>query len=311
MNLKQLRSFLAIAETGSVTRAAELLHVVQPALSRQLRLLEEDLGTPLFERNQRGMELTDTGQMLVERARRALRELDQAKAEIVATPGTVAGMVAIGLLPSTSTLLAGPLVGSLKKKYPHLAVRLTMGFAGHLQQWLENGEIDVALLYEPRPSAVLDVQPLLDETLFLVGPPSAGLRLDHPVALRDIASTPLILPNPPHGMCMLLEHACAVAGVSLSVAAETNSMSIQKDLVSYGIGFTILPSVAIFDDVARGILSAAPITAPDLSRRIVRALPMMRRSSLAVRCAASELSTLIEDIIDHNGWPGAKWLGAE
>lgn len=308
MDLKQLRSFLIIAETGSMTRAAELMHLVQPALSRQLKALEEDLGSSLFERNRRGMQLTAAGQILVERARRALRELDQAKAEIVPTPGTVAGAVTIGILPSTSTLIAGPLVSSLKQKYPRLAVRICVGFAGHLQPWLENGEVDVALLYEPKPSAALEVQPLLDETLYLVGPPSAGLRRDRSVTLRDIASLPLILPNPPHGLCMLLEHACAVAGVRLSIATETNSMSTQKDLVEYGIGFTILPSVAIFEDVARGVLSAAPITAPDLSRRIVRALPMMRRSSLAVQCAASELSIQIKDIIDRGGWPGAKWL---
>lgn len=309
MDLKQLRALLAIAETGSVTRAAQLLHVVQPALSRQLRLLEDELGTALFDRTRHGMHLTDAGQVLVEHARRALRELDRARAEVVA-PDTVTGTAAIGLLPSTSALLAGPLVRSLQARFPDLKARLTTGFAGHLQQWLENGEIDLALLYEPKPSALLDVQPLLDEKLYLVGPMSAGFRFDKAVALSDVASVKLIMPNPPHGLSMILEHACAVAGVRLNVVTETNSMQIQKELVAHGIGFTILPSAAIFDDVASERLSAAPITAPDLSRRIVLALPTTRRASIAVRSVANELRSLIEGIINRNGWPGARWLAS-
>lgn len=307
MDLKQLRTLIAIAETSSVTRAALLLNVVQPALSRQLRLLEEELGTPMFERTRHGMHLTEAGQTLVDHARRALRELDHARTQVV-TPGIIAGPIAIGLLPSTCTLLSGALVGSLRTKHPGLNVRLTTGFAGHLQQWLESGEIDLALLYELKPSTLLDVQPLLDETLYLVGPASAGLRFDKPIPLSDVASTPLIMPNPPHGLSMILEHACAVSNVRLTVVTETNSMQIQKELVSHELGFTILPGVAIFDDIANKRLSAAPLTAPDLSRRIVLALPMTRRTSIAVRSVANELRTLIEGIIARGDWPGARWL---
>ena len=308
MDLKQLRAIIAIAETGSVTRAAQTLHVVQPALSRQLRLLEKELGAPLFERTRHGMHLTDAGQTLVDHARRAMRELDRARAEVVA-PGTVSGSVAIGLLPSTSALLSGKLIESLRAKYPDLNVRLTIGFAGHLQQWLESGEIDLALLYALKPSTLLDVQPLVDEVLYLVGPTNAGLRFDKSISMSDVASSPLIMPSSPHGLSKLLEHACAVAGVRLTVVTETNSMQVQKELVSHGLGFTILPSVAIFDDVANRRLSAAPITAPDLSRRIVLALPMPRRASITVRSVANELCTLIQDIISRGGWPGARWLG--
>ena len=116
MDLKQLRALLAIAETGSVTRAAEMLHIVQPAVSRQLRLLEEEMGTTLFDRGQRGMELTAAGEMLVVHAGRVLSELDMAKAEIVPDPGAVIGSVTIGFLPSTADLLAAPLVRQLKQK---------------------------------------------------------------------------------------------------------------------------------------------------------------------------------------------------
>lgn len=310
LDIKQLRALLVIAETGSVSRAAEILHIVQPAVSRQLRLLEEDLGTVLFSRGRRGMELTDSGQLLIEHARRALRELDQAKAEISPKPGVVTGIVTIGLLPSTSDLLAAPLITALKQQYPKLMVRISVGYAGYLQKWLENGEVDVALLYDPKPSSLLEVEPLLDEALYLVGLPDAGLSQSCPVPLHDLERRALVLPSQPHGLRLLVDHACAVAGIRLSIVAETNAMSIQKNLVRNGLGFTVLPSVAIFEDVAHGRLCAAPITAPDLRRRIVLALPITRRSSVAVRCAVSELRRQIMALVNQNCWPGAHWLAA-
>jgi LysR family nitrogen assimilation transcriptional regulator len=311
LDIKQLRTFLAIAGCGSITRASELLHTVQPALSRQLRMLEEDLGTALFERGARGMVLTDAGLILVDRARRALQELDQAEAEIVAAPQSVSGTVSIGLLPSVSERLSGPLVASLKRQYPGLSVRLMIGYAGYLQQWLENGEVDVALLYFIKPLPSLQSTPLVDEKLYVVGLPSAGLRTDVPVKLNDLKSLPFIMPSNSYGLRLLLDNACAVAGMQLNIVAETNSMAGQSHLVEHGVGYTVLPGGAVFDDVARGRLSAAPITAPDLSRRIVLAQSLTHSSSLAVRRTVIELRSLIRELIESDGWPSATWIDTE
>lgn len=309
MDVKQLRALLAIAETGSVTRAAELLHIVQPAVSRQLRLLEEDMGTMLFERGRRGMDLTEAGHILASHARRALHELDQAKAQIIPAPGTVSGAVTIGLLPSTGDLLAAALVSGLKRQYPQLTVNISVGYAGYLQQWLEDGEVDAALLYDPKPSSLLEVQPLLDETLYLVGLPASQPTADKVIALQEIAGLPLILPGQPHGLRLLLDRACAGSNIHLNVAAETNAMSIQKNLVVSGLGYTILPGVAIVDDLAAGRLRAWAIARPSLQRKIVLALPLTRRSSIALRCAVTELLALMQARVAKGEWPGATWLG--
>ena len=114
MDFKQLRALLTIADTGSVTRAAELLNIVQPAVSRQLRLLEEDVGTALFERGRNRMELTESGRILVEYARRAPHNLDRARAEITPQPGEVAGIVTIGLVPSLVNLLTSPVMATVE-----------------------------------------------------------------------------------------------------------------------------------------------------------------------------------------------------
>src|SRR6266496_4125191 len=118
MDFKQLRAFLTVADTGNVTRAAELLNLVQPAVSRQLHLLEEDIGAALFERERHGMVLTVAGKALLVYARRAMLELDRARAEIGGAVDGIAGLVTVGLLPSTCDLISSALVGAVAADYP-------------------------------------------------------------------------------------------------------------------------------------------------------------------------------------------------
>lgn len=307
MDIKQLRALVTIAETGSVTKAATLLHIVQPAVSRQLRLLEEDVGTALFSRGRYGMELTGSGEIFVEYARRALAELDRARSEVQPT-GDVAGVVTIGLLPSTCDLLASELVAAVAREHPAIRLRISMGYTGHLQNWLDLGEVDAALLYDPKSSPALQVQPLLEERLWVVGRPEMGFQPNASIDLQQVASEPMILPNAPHGIRSLVEQTCATAGINLSIVAETNAMSVQKGLVLGGLGITILPSIAIMDDVARGLLSAAPLSNPNLQRTIVLALPNTRRVPVAVRCVVELLVTQMSDAVRRGKWTTAQWL---
>ena len=120
--MKQLKALVTVVETGSVTRAGELLHLVQPAVTRQIRSLERELGVALFERTRHGMRPTAAGLSLAERARRALTELDRARAELAPVPG-VAGLVTVGLLESTAELLAEPLVTAVRREHPGIELR--------------------------------------------------------------------------------------------------------------------------------------------------------------------------------------------
>lgn len=308
MDIRQLRALLAVAETGSATKAAELLHIVQPAVTRHIQLLEEEFGVTLFTRGRHGMELTDAGKVVVEHGRRALRELDQAKAEVRPIPGMVSGTASIGLLASTADLLATDFVGRLKQKHPHIDIRISVGYGAHMQQWLEAGEVDVALLYEDKPSLSLQTETLLEEKLFLVGSPDAGLNPKKPRKLATLHSVPLILPSPPHRLRSLVEHAFAVAKISFVTAAETNSLSVQKALAMKGFGYTVLPSCAITADVAQGLLSATPIAAPEIGRRIVLAHAASRRLSSAVVVAGVELVEFMKELVEEGAWPTATWL---
>ncbi|WP_233887991.1 LysR family transcriptional regulator [Paraburkholderia flagellata] len=308
MDIKQLRALLAVAETGSVTRAAETLHIVQPAVSRQLKLLEEDIGTPMFERGRYGMELTEAGDILVEHARRALQELDRARAEIQPDDAQISGDVTIGLLPSTSSLLSGPLVSAVRDRYPGIRLTIAVGYAGHLQKWLETGEVDAALLYNPKTTPTIQVQVLLEETLCLIAPPSNDRDTSLSMSFSDLAGQPMVMTSAPHGIRSLLEQACRDAGISFEVVAETNSMDVQKTLVAHGHGFTILPAIAVVDDVSRGQLRTVQLHDPKLQRRIVLALPNARRIPISVRCTTAVLIAEMKNAVDRGAWPSAQWL---
>lgn len=309
MDFKQLRAFLTVADTGNVTRAAELLNLVQPAVSRQLRLLEEDLGTELFERERHGMVLNEHGKALLVYARRVMLELDRARAEIGSTrAGEVGGLVTVGLLPSTSDLLATALVSQVRERYPRIRVRIAMGYAGTLQQWIESGDIDIALLYGTERLPNVEARALLEEALWVVGPPSARLKASKPVPLAQLAGKPLVLPSGPHGIRTLVEHACVVAKVQLSIAAETNAMSIQKSLVLGGHGWTILPPIACAEELARREVSAAPLSDPTIQRTIVLALPARRTIGRHVRVTADLLAGCAKRAVQEGRWPEARWL---
>ena len=311
MDFKQLRALLIVAETGSVTRAAELLNLVQPAVSRQLRMLEEDVGAVLFRRGRQGMELTEAGRTLVEYARRALDQLDRARAELKPDDGLLGGIVSVGLLPSVCDLLSSRLVKAVGQEQPGIRIRIVMGYAGHLQQWLSSGEVDLALLYDPAPSPDLMVRPLLEESLWVVGLKDSGLDPQTPVHIADLANHPLILPGASHGLRSLVEHACAAQSVRLSVVAETNSMSVQKSLVLGGHGWTILPSIAIVDDVESGKLAAAPFSEPPLQRKIVLATPAKLKKTAPTTCVEAALVACMNQSVQRGEWPATRWLDAQ
>lgn len=309
MDFKQLRAFITVVDTGSVSRAAVLLNLVQPAVSRQLKMLETDLGVTLFERGRKGMQLTASGQTLAEHARRVLSEIERAREDVKPTRAGLHGTVTVGVLPSTADLLASALVGAVADRHPGILLRISMGYAGHLRQWVEQGEVDVGLLYEPHRLAEDRTQPLVEEALWVVGLPTTALDFDAPISLHDVARHPLILPNAPHGLRTLVDHASASTGIRLNVVAETNAMGVQKALVIGGLGITILPASAVAEDVARRALVAAPLTEPVLTRRIVIATPPHRLPSPTVQAVKTVLEECMRLAVQRGDWPAARWLG--
>jgi len=306
VDLKQLKALVTVAEVGSVTRAAELLHLVQPAVTRQIRSLEDELGVALFERTPHGMRPTPAGVRLADRARRVLTELDRARAELTPAPDAVAGLVSVGLLESTADLIAGPLAAAVLRDHPGIELRVQTAYSGHLQQWLDDGDLDLSLLYNLTRAPSLNVRPLVRERLWAVAPPSAGLRAGRPVPLASVAGHPLVMPSPGHALRVLIDRAVAQAQAEVRVTVQTNSISLQKEFVRAGHGWTILPGVGIAADVAAGVFSAAPLAAPEVWRSIAIGTPRAGRASRAVETVAVELIRQVRAAVRAGRWPSAQ-----
>jgi DNA-binding transcriptional LysR family regulator len=306
MDLKQLKALVTVAEVGSVTRAAQLLHLVQPAVTRQIRTLEDELSVLLFERTRQGMVLTPAGEVLVDRARRALLELERATAQIRPEPGHVTGIVAVGVLESLADLIPAALATAVRERHPGIELRILAGYSGYLQQWLDEGDVDLALLYNLADTPSLAVIPMLEERLWAVAPPDAGLQPEKPVAWEHLLAHPLVLPISGHGLRALIDQARSAISVTPDIAIETNSMRLQKQLVLAGYGWTVLPAAGVASDVASGVLSGAPLVEPDSSRSVVLGLPRATRTPAPVEAVAAELTRLVRRLVLSQAWPSAK-----
>lgn len=308
MDFRQLKALLAIADTGSMTKAAEMLNIVQPAVSRQLKLLEEDVGAVLFERHRLGMQLTPDGEILAAYARRVLQELERARSEIRPGQHALQGKVSVGLLPSTAERLACTLVSRCAQEFPGIRLQFLVGYAGHMQTWLEQGETDLALLYYPHPSALLHLTPVLEEQLWVAAPPDSRLNADQPLPLRALANKPLILPAATHGIRNLVDHLAAASQLSLNIIAETNALDIQKALVRAGHGWTILPPIAFYEEMRLQTLRGAPLSDAGLQRTLGIGQSAVRRTPPAVACVRQLLMESLFQLAGEENWVSSHWI---
>ncbi len=301
MELSQLRTLIHVAELGSLSKAADRLHIAQPALSRQVRLLEEELGVRLFDRHGRGMVVTERGRAVLAHATRVMRELDEIRAEVSEGEPPLAGHVSIGLPPTVSDIISVPLVGAFHA-HPNAVPRLISAYTGHLLDWLHRGEIDLAVLYDPHSARSLRSRPLLVEHLHVVGPSSAGLCTSRAVPFRDLEGKPLLLPSARHGLRGIVERCAAESGIALNVVAEADAFGTLKDLVRHGYGWTILPTAPIYCDIAVGSLTAAPLVDPAPERHLVLSFPADRPAPRLARFAGEAIVAIVAENASRGIW---------
>lgn len=286
MDLQRLRVLVHVAELGNMSRAAERLGLSQPALSRQIKLLEQELGVRLLDRTGRGVALTEAGHTVERRARAVFDEVAKIDQELAGTAHRIGGQLSVGLPPSVGVLLATPLIERYHAAYPAVLLKVIEDLTGALQDGLLTGRIDIGVLYDGTISASLHAELLLVEELALVGSAASGLSADSAVPLEAIGAYPLILPSYRHGMRAILEQAAFRAGVRLRTVIEADSLRVQLELVRRSLGYTLLPRYTFAAKLEAGELTAAPVTDPPLHRRWVLAWPGDRPLSRAAQAMA-------------------------
>ena len=283
MDLKQLEYFVRVAELGSFTRASIALDIAQPALSRQVRLLEVELRQNLLVRNGRGATPTEAGKLLLEHARGILHQVERAREELGRVRGALAGRVAIGLPPSLARVLTVPLTRAFRQQMPDAQLSISEGLSAAMQEWLVNGRLDIAVLYNAQTATGIEITPLLDEELMLVQLRPSGLQEDPPpppLPLRDVAKLPLVIPSRPNALRMVVESEMAAIGCRPTIALEIDGVSAILDLVADGAGSAILSRNAVASSIKPSAFTVRAIGEPPLRTRLSLATSSVRPATL-------------------------------
>lgn len=304
MELSQLRTIIHVAELGSLSKAADRLNIAQPALSRQVRLLEEELGTRLFERHGRGMVISEAGQEVLRHAYRINAEIQEIRSAVSDSDASLRGHVSIGMPPTVSDILSVPLVLAFQEKHPDATIRVVSAYSGYVLDWLHRGEIDAAILFESKSARSVKSEPLLEEKLFLIGPEDSDLDPNQPVDFTKLESERLLLPSAGHSLRNLLDECAKARGIQLRVTVEADSYSTLKNLVRAGHGTTILPLGPIHEEISRGTLTHAPIANPVPKRRLMTTIPSDRPPTRLTRFAYEVLKSSATQLVNEGIWPG-------
>ena len=279
MDTRYLRSFLRTADLRSISRAAESLGIAQPSLSQQLLRLEDEVGFRLFNRSARGVTITEAGRIFQEHARHILRGIDQALEDVQEVNAAASGQAIIALPYSVNRLIGVQLVEAV--------IDLVEANTGQIRGWLDEGKIDLGVLYDLGPIRHLSARALVREEMHLIGP-AGRFAGEADVALAELRDFPLITAGPQHGLRRFLDQEALRLGFAYRVAQEIDAVATAAALVGKGRGFAVLSRPAVAGELAAGRLSAARIGGGALKRT----LSLVRNPMKVVTHASARIEDL-------------------
>jgi len=303
MDLKQLEYFVRVAEMGSFTRAAIALNVAQPALSRQIRLLEVELRQNLLNRNGRGASPTEAGQLLLEHGRGILHQVKRAREELARARSGHTGRVALGLPPSVARVLTVPLTRAFREKMPDAQLSISEGLSASMQENLLSGRLDIALLYNATSTPGLELWPLVQEELWLVQPRPPGLLEDPPpppISLKEVSQIPLVIPSRPNAIRMHVESEMAELGCRPQIALEIDGVTAILELVADGAGSAILSRNAVTRSIMPSAFVTRPISEPQLSIQLSTAVSSQRPSTMTQQATLNLIREKAQQLLESH-----------
>lgn len=303
MDLRQLRHFQQVVRSGSFSAAGSVLNIAQPALSRQIRALEDELGVTLLFRTGRGVLPTAAGTLLLQESDRLTDAADQLYQRIRSLGASLVGEATVGISPTTGRSLSAALARRVQREYPRLRLKIAESFSGILLEWLLTGRVDAAILYHAPSEGSIRSEVVATEQLSLIG---SALASPFPegasVGIAQIQGLPLILPTQQHGLRKMLDQRAKAHGINLNPIFELDSLDATISLVRDDLGLTILPQSAVRSEQANGTLRSWQIGAPPLIRPLVVATAAQRAESIDVSDLAMLLKSTIHSYASEAGW---------
>lgn len=304
MDFRKIQHFVHIAELGSLSKAADRLNIVQPALSQSIKRLEEELDTLLFTRSRRGMELTETGRIFLKHAYGILNQYNRAKESLLTKEDNPHGIVSIAMTASALEVLTVPLSQALIQRYPDIKLNIESGLAGNIQQGFEAGQYDLVLSHLVKPDASINIENLIEEDLFLTSSYDPN-NLGADIAFKELDGVTLIIPQDHHGVAPDIDRYAKEKKIKPLSAQVTGALHPTLQLIEAGLGSSILPWSAIHQRVAQNRVSARKVTSPSLNHIVSMVYPTHRPLTPAT-IAVMELIRQAAKCVHNNG----KWSGA-
>jgi DNA-binding transcriptional LysR family regulator len=303
MDLRQISYFVALYEEGSVTRAAERVHVVQPALSMQIAKLERELGQILFDRQPKAVVPTVAGRALHRRVRPILDDVAAAHAAMARLSTAVSGRVTAGILSSLTMSVVPSVLLRFAEAHPDVEVSLADGTTSSFIASVGDGSLDLAVINRPERPLGLVVEALCAEEMVLVGGRDTALPVPLPLRPRDLARFDLLLPSSRNGLRSALDLRLRADGVALSPKLELDLVPAIAEVVTRSALFTILPAIAVSRPLADGSLRAYRIGEPSLVRQLAivhrRDMPLSRAATEFVAILTEELAAATTSVRDR------------
>ena len=306
MDLRQIEYFVRVAELGGFTRAASALGIAQPALSRQVRLLEVELRQNLLVRDGRGAVPTEAGRILLAHGRGILHQVERAREELGRVRGALAGRVAVGLPTSLARLLTVPLLRAFRAQMPEASISISEGLSTAMHESLVNGRLDIAVLYNARPSPELDITALQQEELFLVqarkpGRAAGASAVLPPITLKALAGLALVIPSRPNAIRMQVESEMAAIGCRANIGLEIDGVPAILDLVADGAGCAVLSRNAVESSAKPGIFTLRAIRQPALRTQISMASSAQRPATLTLKATQDLIRATLAGVVKPAG----------
>lgn len=309
MELRQLRYFVAVADTQSISAAGRKLHVVQSAISHQIANLESELGAELLVRGRAGVTLTPAGQFLCRHARAIVKQVETASQGVSRVDQEIRGKVAVGIPNSTAAILALPLLKAVRSELPHVELTIVEGLSGLLAEQLSSGRLDFSILFEAEPLRGFQGKPLVAERLHFVSADPAMLRAHARragISLRQVLQRPLILPPQPHGIRLLLEREALRSGLKTNVVADVTGLETMLAAVRDGVADSVMMAANARRAQSGMELLVIPVRAPVIERTAGLFEPAQFALPAAASAVRDILLKLVDQLLALDQWPGAR-----
>lgn len=291
MDLKQIRTFLALYEEGSVTKVAQRLNLVQPAISQQIRRIEVDHGVTLFTRTTHGLEPTPLATRLYTLCCRVAQDADQVKSFLSDARGQLSGTLAVGVPPSLAHGMLADVLLAFQSQAPDVRVKVLEGYSADLNEWLSSGQLDLAVMTTIARDDRLTVRPLLREELVLADGGNIADLGEGPIEAARLADLPLVLPTARNTLRAFIDSELSRAGIVVKPRLEVDSLAVVMALIAAGGMASILPAITLVGSAAAKDVQARRIVNPTLSRDLVIA----RKSSRELTDAGEAFASLLAE----------------